>query len=103
MSSLGFKCEVNIDTDTPSRPGTALIWRDTLPVSDVGIISECRAQVAFLKGYALLNIYAPSGTDKRLERAHFFSQDIFRGLSLAPHKQWVIGGDFNTILSPMDA
>ena len=68
ISSLGFSCEVNIDEEETSKPGTAIIWRSSLPVSEVVILEKCRAQVAFMKDYALLNIYTPSGSDKKYER-----------------------------------
>ena len=52
--------------------------------------------MAFLKDYALLNIYAPSGTDKKYERGVFFSQTIFEACT------WLMGGDFNSILTRSD-
>ena len=75
---MGYKCEVNVDVSEQSKPGTAIIWKETLPVMDVGTLVNCRAQVAFLGEYALLNIYAPSGSFKKVERAIFFSQSILQ-------------------------
>ena len=62
----------------------------------------CRAQVAFLEEYALLNLYAPSGSDKKYERGAFFSQDGFRAFNLHPESQWLVGGDYNYVLKPID-
>ena len=102
VGSLGFQAEVNIDTDQPTRPGTALVWKKSLPVSDVFTLVLCRAQVALLGPYMLLNIYAPSGSDKKYERAKFIGQDIFRVLSLHSGASWILGGDWNCVLKTLD-
>ena len=102
VGKLGFQATVNIDLDNPSRPGTALVWRKSLPVRDVFTLVLCRAQLAVLGPYVLLNVYAPSGSDKKHERTEFFGQDIFRALRLNPGDSWVIGGDFNCVLKSMD-
>ena len=100
--NLGFETSVNIDPEQPTKPGTALVWKKSLPVRDVFSVVLCRAQVAVLGPYMLLNVYAPSGSEKRHERAEFFGQDIFRALRLSPNAPWVIGGDFNCVLKTMD-
>ena len=78
----GFKCKVNIDDDSSSKPGTAIIWKEYLPVTEVSVIVPSRAQCLVLGNCGFLNIYAPSGSDKRNERALFFSRDIFRAFFL---------------------
>ena len=102
VGRLGYECKVNINLEDLTKPGTALVWRSTLPVRDVNSLVICKAQVAYLEDYALLNLYAPSGSDKRYERSIFFSQDIFKALSLHPESKWLVGGDFNCVLLPMD-
>ena len=77
LYNFGYKCKVNIDEENIYKPGTAILWRASLPIIDVVNLHQCRAQVAFLMNYAILNIYAPSGTNKRNERALFFSRDLF--------------------------
>ena len=76
LGKLGFQAAVNIDSENPSRPGTAIIWKKSLPVSNISTLVLCRAQLATLGKYMLLNIYSPSGTDKKHERNVFFGQDI---------------------------
>ena len=102
LGGLGFQAEVNIDPDNPSRPGTAIAWRKNLPVCDVSPIVCCRAQVATLGCYRLLNLYAPSGSDKKHERNVFFGQDVLEALTLHHEAAWVIGGDFNCVLKSVD-
>ena len=54
----GYKAAVNIDENNPSRPGTALVWREDIVVTDVCSVVPCRAQVASIGDYKLMNIYA---------------------------------------------
>ena len=102
VDSLGFDGEVNIDEDNISKPGTALVWRKTLPVTDVVTLVKCRAQVASLGPYMLLNIYAPSGSDKKHERNYLFGQKIFNIMSTRANVSWVMGGDFNFVVQKID-
>ena len=84
------------------KPGTAILWRSSLPIIDVVNLHRCRAQVAFFMEYAFLNVYAPSGSNNRNERAIFFSRELFRSINLYPGFTWIMGGDFNCVLSPLD-
>jgi hypothetical protein len=93
---------VNRDIDELSKPGTAIVWRSSLPVREVSTIVPCRAQCAFLGAYAILNIYAPSGSDRKFERGSFFAREIFQAFSLHADSHWIFGGDFNCILRPID-
>ena len=60
----GYKGQVNIDIEDPMKPGTGIVWRSSLPVRDIWTIVTCRAQSALLGTHALLNVYAPSGSDR---------------------------------------
>ena len=102
LGRYGYTGKVNINLEDTAKPGTALVWRTSLPVRDVTNIVPCRAQVAYLGAYAMLNIYAPSGSDKKFERGSFFSREIFRMLSLHSGSKWILGGDFNCVLRPID-
>ena len=44
LSGLGFSAEANINVDFPSSPGTAVIWKQSLPVENVYTVVSCRAQ-----------------------------------------------------------
>ena len=98
----GFKAAVNVDPSQPSKPGTAIVWRETLPVIDVCPLVLCRAQMATLGPYKLVNVYAPSGSDKKHERNVFFGQEIFTSLQLDLHGNWILGGDYNSVLKAID-
>ena len=102
LGGFGYQAEVNLDTEAPFKPGTAIVWRKSLPVQQVVTLVSCRCQVAVLTNIVIVNIYAPSGSNKRQERFTFFSHDVFNALSLFPRHSHVLGGDFNAILSPLD-
>ena len=97
----GFTGMVNIDEEDPLKPGTALAWRSTLPIKQVSAVVPCRVQHARLGSYSILNIYAPSGSDKKVERGFFFARDVFQALSIGS-SPWILGGDFNCVLEQID-
>ena len=75
LSHHGFIGMVNIDAENQSTPGTALAWRRTLPIKQVSTIVPCRVQHARLGSFSILNIYAPSGSDRKVERGFFFARE----------------------------
>ena len=77
ISNHGFTGKVSVDTEDQMKPGVAIVWRSVLPVSGIVTLVSCRAQVAFLGSIAVVNIYAPSGSDRKFERGSFFARDIF--------------------------
>ena len=98
----GFKASVNIDPGSPSSPGTAIVWRQNLPVTNVLSLKVCRIQIASLGDVRLVNIYAPSGSQNRYARSLFFSQDLFLALQIDPGLTVICGGDYNCVLKPED-
>ena len=101
LMKIGYKGKVNKAEDD-SKPGIAIVWRQTLQITEVLNIVEGRAQLAILGDYCLMNLYAPSGSNLRYERNLFFGQDIFGALNLYPRASWVIAGDFNCLVDPKD-
>ena len=61
----------------------------------------CRVQHALLGSYSIFNIYAPSGSDKKVERGLFFAREVFQAFSIGS-SPWILGGDFDCVLRPMD-
>ena len=98
----GFTGKVSIDAEDSLKPGVAIVWRSVLPVQEIITLVSCRAQLAFLGSIAIVNIYAPSGSDKKFERGSFFARDLFRAFSTNNTSNWIVGGDFNCILKPID-
>jgi exonuclease III len=52
-------------------------------------------------GIWIINIYAPSGAEKRSERESFYNTDVTNLLPKAS-TEMIIAGDFNSVLSPAD-
>ena len=102
VSRLGYSAEVNIDIEVTSRPGTAVIWKDLLPVDNVVTIVPSRAQAVVLGSLIIFNVYGPSGSDKKKERNIFFGHDMFTAFQLFPNSDYILSGDFNCLLSPLD-
>ena len=99
----GFTGNVSFDSEDPMKPGVAMVWRSVLPVREIVTIVPCRAQLAYLGSIAVVNIYAPSGSDRKFERGSFFARDIFRAFSMnSTTSNWIVGGDFNCVLKPID-
>ena len=102
LQNLGFHIVLNVDTEMSSKPGTAVIWKDSLKVDNVLNLVKFRAQAVVLGSCVFFNIYGPSGSDKRRERYHFFSHEVFEALLMFPGSRFVLSGDFNCITSPLD-
>ena len=56
------------------RPGTAIVWKQTIKVSEVNCIIEQRAQKIKVDEECFINVYAPSGSNNRKEREDFFTE-----------------------------
>ena len=98
----GFCAVVNVDHSNPSSPGTAIVWRSHLPLVNVSSRVPCRLQTATIDSYMIMNIYAPSGSNRKKEREEFFRQDVFDAIQLDPDKPLICGGDYNAIIAPID-
>ena len=77
VAKFGYNAEANTDILDITRLGTGIIWKSEIPVSEVTSVVECKAQLAKLGPYHLLNVYAPSGGNNKSARRDFFGQDIF--------------------------
>ena len=75
--NFGYKAESNFNEDEPSKPGTAFLWKSSVPINNIVTLVQCRCQVAFIGRHILLNVYAQSGSEKRRERGNFFVLSIF--------------------------
>ena len=64
---------LNVGTN---RRGTGILSRQKIPLSNITRIPSGRGIAAQLRDTWLVNIYAPAGTAKRLEREEFFNTEL---------------------------
>ena len=102
VSSFGYSAECNVDSLHPTRPGTAIVWKETLKISEVNCIIERRAQIIKVGGESFVNVYAPSGSSNRREREEFFSELYLHLHNIGGGKLPVLAGDFNSVITEVD-
>ena len=102
VSRFGFLSKINISEENQHKPGTAILWRASVPLSGVVNLIECRLQIAELGPYKILNCYAPSGSENRHSRSVFYWENVFKYLRLDTRALWVIGGDHNSLIRRVD-
>ena len=65
VTNLGYSAECNVDSLHPTRPGTAIVWKQTLKISEVNCVIERRAQFIKVGSESFVNVYAPSGSNNK--------------------------------------
>jgi len=84
------------------RRGTAILVKDGIPITDIKRIPSGRGMAGILNGIWIVNIYAPSGAEKKNERETFYGTDLTYILPTT-HAGMFLAGDFNCILSKTDS
>ena len=95
----GFLAHTNIGT---TGRGTAILTRDHIQLTNIVSLPTGRGIAAVFQNVTLVNIYAPSGAERRREREQFFSRDLPYLLQGIP-TSLLVGGDFNSVLTNADA
>jgi exonuclease III len=99
LENRGYVIHHNIG---PGRRGTAIAATPTCCLHNIERAPDGRVIAATLNTTRIINVYAPSGTSKRAEREKYFGHDLARFLDIS-NKDLILGGDFNSVLSPSDA
>ena len=102
IKNLGYSAQCNVDSLHPSLPGTALVWKSTIKVSEINCLIERRVQSIKCGGETFVNVYAPSGSSNRRERWNMFNELFLHLLQIGGNKLPVLGGDFNAVLAECD-
>ena len=95
---FGYETHYNIGT---SKRGMAIVAREGIKLENIIRLPSGRAIGARFRDTWIINIYAPSGTEKRHEREHFYSTELAYLLTTEP-QFIVMGGDFNCVLKRDD-
>jgi len=93
MDIHGYNIHYNIGT---TRRSTALITRETPPLTNITTIPSGRAITANFRDILIVNIYAPSGTAKGQEREIFNSELAYLLRNVSDNL--LLDGDFNCVL-----
>jgi exonuclease III len=89
-SITGYTAYVNVGED---QRGTATLVKEGVELTDITRLPP-RGMFGFWRHIGLVNIYAPSGTSKRIEREKFYQADLAYLLRSLPNTL-ILGGDFN--------
>jgi hypothetical protein len=89
---------VNIGSE---QRGTAILLKEGICAGRVNRIPTGRGMSIEIGNVWYVNVYAPSGADKRQEREAFFNTDMLMLLPTAP-AEMVIAGDFNCVVNTAD-
>ena len=93
-----YNAIVNECTD---KRGTAILAKTGLHLQNIKRIPSGRGITAVFQGIWKINIYAPSGAEKRVERECFFNNDVTVLIS-TDSADVIIAGDFNCVISLAD-
>jgi exonuclease III len=91
----------HINTGTDGR-GTAILAKQDIHQTNIQKLPFGRGIGANYNGTRLINIYAPSGAEKKQQREHFLNQELTYLLN-NNYTDLIIAGDFNCILKNTDA
>ena len=81
--------------------GMAILHKDDLHIHTIRRLLSGRGIAAYYNNICFINLYAPSGTSKRIERVAFFNIDIINILPRTP-TDLIMAGDFNCVQSDSD-
>lgn len=83
--------------------GTAMIVREGLRVEQLVLDVSRRATSMVVDGINMINVYAPSGTNRIEERRKFFTESMTIHLNKSAVNMSLLGGDFNSIEEARDS
>jgi exonuclease III len=90
----GYNAVINDGTE---KRGTAFMIREGVNITGIKRIFSGRGIAINHNGMQIINIYAPSGSEKRNEREDVFNMELPHMLSTT-NTDMIIAGDFNCIV-----
>jgi len=95
----GFTAYTNIDT---TGRVTAILTKDHMQLTNIVCLPTDRGMAAQFQNVTIVNIYAPSGTERNRNRENLFSNELPYLLRDIP-PSFLVGGGFNCVLANIDA
>jgi exonuclease III len=81
--------------------GTAILAKNCYNIANIQSIPTGRGISAHVNGIKIVNIYAPSGSEKKREQDDFYNSDAAR-LLIHPNPNMILARDFNCVLANSD-
>jgi exonuclease III len=94
----GYTTHINIGTE---MRGTALVVKTGIKLTQVRRLPTGRGISANINRTCFVNIYAPSGAERRKEREYFYNSEL-PPLLPTYGNDMILAGDFNCVLSRCD-
>jgi exonuclease III len=93
-----YESYLNIGTN---MRGTAILVKNGIEVGEVKRLPTGRGIAAHILNKWFINVYAPSGAEKKAERERFYTTDM---ATLLPESETesIMGGDFNCVINRND-
>lgn len=82
--------------------GTAILTKEGLTATSIQRLPTGRGIAAEINGTWIINIYAPSGAEKRAERGYFLKNDV-PVLMPPARRDTILAGDFNSVIDKRDS
>jgi exonuclease III len=96
ISAIGnYTAHINIGTD---GRGKAILAKEGFTLTNIQKISSGRGISATLQGIRIVNIFAPSGSEKKREREVFYNGEVATLLLIA-NTGIILAGDLNCVIS----
>jgi exonuclease III len=89
---------VNIGTE---NRGTAILAKEEINLTDIKCLPSGRGMAANFQGTCIINLYAPSGAEKKQEREQFYNKELAYLLPIT-QPDLILAGDFNCVLPHYD-
>jgi exonuclease III len=93
-NTRGYNAIINDGTE---KRGTAIMIREGITITDFKRIPSGRGKAVNHNGIRIINVYAPSGTEKRNERKYIFNTELPHILPTTT-TDMIIAGDFKCIV-----
>jgi exonuclease III len=94
----GYETHMNIGT---SMRGTAIMAKSQHHLTNIRKLPTGRAIAAIFRDVQIINLYAPSGTNRRAEREEFYNMELTHILQ-DTNTHILIAGDFNCVQQTND-
>ena len=94
----GYTAHINEGTE---KRGTAILMKEGISVNNIKKLPSGRGIAGLFEDTCLINVYVPSGAEKRHEHENFFTNELAYLLPTGP-REILVAGDFNCVISPAD-